>query len=87
MKEFESVVSETRIGGHSIYFVANKNKWCLRLTNVYRDGQSVAFINKNLNTCFKQAVGFIKENRVKDDEHYRPYRMLLWSEYRAKITS
>lgn len=87
LSEFENIVSQTRIGGHSIYFVANKKKWCLRLTVVYREGKSVAFFNEDLNVCFQDAVDFIKANRVKDNEHYRPWRMKTWEELRAEITS
>jgi hypothetical protein len=84
-KEFERLVSETRIGGHSIYFVTNKQQWCIRLTQVYRAGQSVAFINKNLHKCFNEACEYIKENRVLDNQHHRPYRMKLWEEYRNEM--
>jgi hypothetical protein len=77
VKEFERLTTETRQCGHNLYFVTKAQKWCLRFPNVYRNGQSVAFLNKNLNTCFKQAVEFIKENRIKDDKnHYRPYRLI-----------
>jgi hypothetical protein len=83
VEQFKELISETRVGGHVVYFASRKRKWCLRLTMVYEDGQSIAFHDDDIRICFKKAAEFIRANRVRDDEDAaRPWRIKTWQERR-----